>query len=267
MAWYHRLLNTARPERLSRDLDRELEFHLAERADELMAGGMGEAEARRQARLRFGGAGVQKERTRERDVLPWLESLAADVRYALRSLRADPGFAGVAVLSLGLGLGIGANTAIFSLVDAVMLRPLPVSRPEELVQVTMGAGAEDFTNPLWEELRDRQDVFAGAFATADERFDLASGGEVRPVDGAWVSGGFFGALGVAVCSPSPWRSRRRPPCSSGWRRRGAPRGWTRTRPCRPPGAAWRRGTRASPWGGRWWWGRSRCRWCSCWAPA
>ncbi len=195
MAWYHRLLNTARPERLSRDLDRELEFHLAERADELMAGGMGEAEARRQARLRFGGAGVQKERTRERDVLPWLESLAADVRYALRSLRASPGFTLVAVLSLGLG--IGANTAIFSLVDAVMLRSLPVSRPEELVQVTMGAASGDFTNPLWEELRDRQDVFAGAFATADERFDLAGGGEVRPVDGAWVSGGFFGALGVA----------------------------------------------------------------------
>ncbi|HEU0076045.1 MAG TPA: ABC transporter permease, partial [Longimicrobiaceae bacterium] len=195
MAWYHRLLNTARPDRLSRELDRELEFHLAERADELMAGGMSEAEARRQARLRFGGPGVQKERTRDRDVLPWLESLAADLRYALRSLRANPGFAGVAVLSLGLG--IGANTAIFSLVDAVMLRPLPVTRPEELVQVTMGGGAEDFTNPLWEELRDRQDVFAGAFATSDERFDLASGGEVRPVDGAWVSGGFFGALGVA----------------------------------------------------------------------
>jgi putative ABC transport system permease protein len=196
MAWYHRLLNTARPERLSRDLDRELEFHLAERADELMAGGMGEAEARRQARLRFGGDGVHRERTRERDVLPWLESLAADVRYALRSLRANPGFAGVAVLSLGLG--IGANTAIFSLMDAVMLRALPVDRPEELVLVTMGGPDDvDFTNPLWEEVRDRQDVFAGAFAYSEQRFDLAGGGEVRPVEGAWVSGGFFGTLGVA----------------------------------------------------------------------
>ncbi|HLL46118.1 MAG TPA: ABC transporter permease, partial [Longimicrobiaceae bacterium] len=196
MAWYHRFLNTARPDRLSRDLDRELEFHLAERADELMAGGMDEAEARRQARLRFGGPGVQKERTRDRDVLPWLESLAADLRYALRSMRSNPGFALVATLSLGLG--IGANTAIFSLVDAVMLRALPVDRPEELVQVTMGGPDDvDFTNPLWEELRDRQDVFAGAFAYSDRRFDLAGGGEVRPVEGAWVSGGFFGTLGVA----------------------------------------------------------------------
>ncbi len=196
MAWYHRFLNTARPDPLSRELDRELEFHLAERVDELVAGGMSEAEARREARIRFGGAGVQKERARDRDLLPWLESLVADLRYALRSLRSNPGFAVVAVLSLGLG--IGANTAIFSLVDAVMLRSLPVSRPEELVQVNMGdPGIIDFSNPLWEELRDRQEVFSGAFAYSDQRFDLAGGGEVRPVEGTWVSGGFFGTLGVA----------------------------------------------------------------------
>jgi predicted permease len=201
MAWYHRLRNTVRSERLSSDLDRELEFHLAERIDELVGSGMGEEEARREARLRFGNPGVLKERTRERDVLPWLESLGADLRYALRSLRASPGFAAVAILSLGLA--IGANTAIFSLIDAVMLRSLPVERPGELVRVTtparsggLGEGGDNFTNPLWEALRDRQDVFSGAFATADERFDLAGGGESRPVAGAWVSGGYFSALGV-----------------------------------------------------------------------
>ena len=123
MAWYHRLRNTMRSEGLSGELDRELEFHLAERIDELVASGMTEEEARREARLRFGNPTVQKERARDRDVLPWLESLVADVRYALRSLRASPGFAVVAILSLGLA--IGANTAIFSLIDAVMLRSLP----------------------------------------------------------------------------------------------------------------------------------------------
>lgn len=130
-----------------------------------------------------------------------LESLLADVRYALRSLRASPGFAAVAILSLGLA--IGANTAIFSLIDAVMLRSLPVSRPEELVRVTtparsgsLGEGADNFTNPLWEAIRDQEDVFAGAFATVDERFDLARGGESRPASGAWVSGGYFSTLGV-----------------------------------------------------------------------
>ncbi|HEX7239934.1 MAG TPA: ABC transporter permease, partial [Longimicrobiaceae bacterium] len=201
MAWYHRLRNTVRSERLSGDLDRELEFHLAERIDELVESGMSEEEARREARLRFGNPGVLKERTRERDVLPWLESLGADVRYALRSLRANPGFAAVAILSLGLA--IGANTAIFSLIDAVMLRSLPVASPEELVRVmtpardgSLGEGGDNFTNPIWEALRDRQDVFSGAFATADERFDLAAGGESRPVAGAWVSGGYFSTLGV-----------------------------------------------------------------------
>ncbi len=201
MAWYHRLRNTVRSERLSGDLDRELEFHLAERVDELVESGMSEEEARREARLRFGNPGVLKERTRERDVLPWLESLGADVRYALRSLRASPGFAAVAILSLGLA--IGANTAIFSLIDAVMLRSLPVERPGELVRVmtpardgSLGEGGDNFTNPIWEALRDRQDVFSGAFATAEERFDLAGGGESRPVAGAWVSGGYFRTLGV-----------------------------------------------------------------------
>ncbi|HEX6069119.1 MAG TPA: ABC transporter permease [Longimicrobiaceae bacterium] len=201
MAWYHRLRNTMRPEALSSELHRELEFHLTERIDELMASGMTEEEARREARLRFGNPAVQKERVRDRDILPWLDSLVADVRYALRSLRASPGFAVVAILSLGLA--IGANTAIFSLIDAVLLRSLPVMRPEELVRVTtpmrsggLGEGSDNFTNPLWEELRDQQDVLSGAFATMDERFQLGEGGESRPVEGAWVSGGFFSTLGV-----------------------------------------------------------------------
>jgi predicted permease len=201
MAWYHRLRNTVRSEEISSELDRELAFHLAERIDELVAGGMTEADAQREARLRFGNPAVQKERARDHDILPWLESLVADVRYALRSLRASPGFAAVAICSLGLA--IGANTAIFTLMDAVMLRSLPVAHPEELVRVMtparaggLGEGGDNFTNPFWEALRDRQDVFSGAFATADEHFDLAGGGESRPVAGAWVSGGYFSTLSV-----------------------------------------------------------------------
>ncbi|HKG92533.1 MAG TPA: ABC transporter permease, partial [Gemmatimonadaceae bacterium] len=197
MAWYRRLLNLARPERLSRDLDREMDFHIAERADELLAaGGMSEAEAAREARRRFGNRTYQKERTRDADVLGWLESLGADLRYAARALRASPAFTLVAVLSLGLG--IGANTAIYSLIDAVILRPLPVSRPEELVEVTMAGsrGGDELPNPVWEQIRDRQDVFAGAFGYANVQFDLAGGGEVRPVSGSWVSGDFFTTLGV-----------------------------------------------------------------------
>ena len=196
MGWYRRFINVVRPDRLSREIRREMDFHMAERADELMAGGMGEADARREARRRFGNPSTQQERTRDTDILTWLESLGADLRYALRALRASPGFAIVAIVSLGLG--IGANTAIFSLINAVILRTLPVERPEELMQVTMGGKEQGtvFTNPLWEAIRDRQDVFAGVFAYSGTEFDLTAGGESRRASGAWVSGDYFSTLGV-----------------------------------------------------------------------
>ena len=195
MGWMRRAWNVLRPERLSSDLDRELSAHVAECADELIAGGMPGPDAYREARRRFGDSTRQKERTRDADVLGWLESIAADIRYACRSLSSAPVFAIVAILSLALG--IGANTAIFSLINAVMLRPLPVSAPEELVHVTMGGdGISYFTNPIWEELHDRQDIFSGAFAHARTEFNLAGGGEVRYANGYWVTGGFFSTLGL-----------------------------------------------------------------------
>src|SRR5580704_5557715 len=124
-----------------------------------------------------------------------LDALFQDVRYAIRSLRSSPGFAAVAILSLALG--IGANTAIFSLIDAVMLKSLPVRHPEELLQVMMGKQSYiGWNNPTWEHLRDRQDVFSGTFAYGRWGFDLASGGEVRSVHGAYVSGQYFDTLGV-----------------------------------------------------------------------
>src|ERR1700684_3071706 len=118
-----------------------------------------------------------------------------DLRYALRALRSSPAFAAVAILSLALG--IGANTAIFSLIDSVMLKTLPVSHPEELLQVRTPAGFDDlFTNPLWEQIRDRQDVFSTLVAYSRTRYNLATGGEVRNVEGTRVSGHYFEALGV-----------------------------------------------------------------------
>src|SRR3984957_3082518 len=119
--------------------------------------------------------------------------MTQDLRYALRTLRSSPGFASVAILSLALG--IGANTAIFSLIDSLILKPLPVSQPENLLQVTRGK--EDYyTNPIWEQVRDRQDVFSGIFAYGGGRFNLASGGEARYADSYYVSGQFFETLGL-----------------------------------------------------------------------
>src|SRR5688500_8414772 len=194
MSWRRRLLNVFRPKRLARDLERELEFHIAERADDLRASGMSAAAAEREARRRFGNYLLQRERTRDADVLMWADTLTADVRYALRALRANPAFALVAIVTLALG--IGATTAIFSLIDAVILRALPVREPEELVAVTLGDEGDEFSNPLWEELRDRQDVFAGVAAINDSEFNLANGGEARRVPGNQVSGGYFAMLGV-----------------------------------------------------------------------
>ncbi|HEY4303812.1 MAG TPA: ABC transporter permease [Gemmatimonadaceae bacterium] len=193
MSWFDRLRNQSRDDDLAHNIDREMQFHLDERADDLVARGMSQQHAQDEARRRFGNVGMQKEQTRERNLFAWLDTLIADCRYAVRSLRAAPAFAIVAVVSLGLG--IGANTAIFSLLNAVMLKSLPVQHPEQLVSIERD-GTDELTNPLWEELRNRQDVFASAFAFGPTSFGLTMGGEKRNINANWVSGDFFSGLGV-----------------------------------------------------------------------
>jgi predicted permease len=117
-----------------------------------------------------------------------------DLRDALRALRATPVVTGVAVLSLALG--IGANTAIFSLVNSLMLRSLPVREPQRLVQAMTGPQRTSWTNPLWEALRGRDQLFDGTLAYSTQRFNLARGGEIQPVNGIMASGGYFDVLGV-----------------------------------------------------------------------
>jgi putative ABC transport system permease protein len=130
-----------------------------------------------------------------------VETLWQDIRYGLRQLRRNPGFTAVAMFTLALG--IGANTAIFTLIDAVVLRMLPVEKPQKLFQVQYGdpdsggGASTTFTNPLWEQVRDHQDVFSGAFAWHNkDNFDLAESGGGHVASGIWVSGGFFSTLGL-----------------------------------------------------------------------
>jgi putative ABC transport system permease protein len=118
-----------------------------------------------------------------------------DLRDAFRALKATPVVTLVAILSLALG--IGANTAIFSILDSLMMRTLPVKRPQQLVLLGQGNQARTaWTNPIWEQVRERQGLFDGAFAWSGARFNLAQGGPTELVDGMWASGGLFGVLGV-----------------------------------------------------------------------
>ena len=194
-AWL-RLTALFRRRRLDRDLDDEVAFHLAMREQRLRAGG--DLDARLAARRAFGNVVTITEETRMAWTFRWLEHLAQDARYATRSLRKSPALAAVVVLSLALG--IGANTAIFSLIDAVMLRMLPVEKPQELMEITRrigaGPGGNSFTNPLWEALREQQDVFSSMLAWSTSRFDLAQGGAAQYVNGMFVSGDYFRALGI-----------------------------------------------------------------------
>jgi putative ABC transport system permease protein len=133
-----------------------------------------------------------------------LETFWQDTRFGARLLRLNPGFTAVALLSLALG--IGANTAIFQLLDAVRLRTLPVKDPQDLAEVQIAdrksatgaftGGRPNLTNPLWEQIRERQKGFSGVFAWSNARFDLSQGGESRYAQGLWVSGDFFDVLRV-----------------------------------------------------------------------
>jgi putative ABC transport system permease protein len=169
------------------DLDDEIRHHLRMASED-----RGDEAARRE----FGNLTLIKEVTREMWGFASFDRLVQDLRYALRAFRRSPGFAAVAILSLALG--IGANTAIFSLIDAVLLKMLPVSHPEQLLQVVLDGDQESFSNPIWEQVRDRQDVFSAILARGNWQFNLATGGEQRRVPGEFASGDYFETLGVST---------------------------------------------------------------------
>src|SRR5688572_2615808 len=197
MPWLRRLVNTIRSSRLQRDIDREIAFHIREREDELRSGGLPDEEARRRARLQFGNASVQRDRTRDVNVAAALDSALRNVRYALRAIRRMPGFTAAVVLTLALG--IGANSAVFSAIDAVLLRELPypdADRLVELTQVREGAG-DTGVAPVrlsdWNRLNATFDGMAG-YLVGDV---VDTSGELpERVRSANVTPGFFDVLGV-----------------------------------------------------------------------
>jgi len=151
------------------------------------------ADAHRLAVLQLGGVEQVKERVRIGRRGGPLEEIGRDLRFAFRMCARNPVFSAIVILTLALG--IGANTAIFSLIDSLMLRRLPVKDPRELVLLSTQQGVGTWSYPVWDQIRRRQ-LFEDVAAWSRTRFDLASRGETQFVDGLWASGSFFETLGV-----------------------------------------------------------------------
>jgi putative ABC transport system permease protein len=185
--------------RLERELDTELRDFLASATEEYLAAGMSLEAATRAARLQLGSAEAVKDQVRDVGWEGVVESLWQDARYALRSLRKSPGFAAVVVMTLSLG--IGANTAIFSVIHALLLRRLPVPQAEQLVQLFLvrqdQPAAPAFSYPLVGALAAHGGMFEGLFGFAATTVAVGAPGALEQVDGAWVTGEYYGTLRLA----------------------------------------------------------------------
>jgi predicted permease len=210
MTWIARVFAACRAlfqgTRIDRELDEELQAYLDASTDALVRGGMTREDAARTARANMGSVAAIKDQTRDAGWESTLDGLWQDVRYAARALRRAPGFS--LTVFVTLAIAIGGNTAIFQLADAVRLRPLPVDRPEDIVEVRMAhpergrmgrfSGRRPlFTYSLWSELRQRQRAFTGLAAWSAYPVNVAPGNTAQPAQGLWVNGGFFTTFGIA----------------------------------------------------------------------
>jgi predicted permease len=198
MGLWRRLWAVLRRRRLDRELDEEISAHLALQEQEFRRAGMDARAARNQALREFGGVAQMTEMYRERRGVAWIENLGKDVRHALRGLRRDKGFAAAAVLSLALG--IGGNTAVFSLFHALLLRMLPVARPDELVMLhRTGAWGTGVSYPFYLDVQKRSDLFQGVVARGGiGAVRLVAGERSERAQREYISGNYFGVLGVGA---------------------------------------------------------------------
>ena len=196
------LIDWFRREKLESDLDRELRYHLDCRVSDLKSSGLPAKEARRQAMLELGGVAQIQEEVRDLWLNRWVRDFVRDLRFSARSFRKTPTFTITVVLSLMLG--IGATTAIYSLVDQVLLRVLPVHEPEKLVlidwkgdQVAHGFGSRNLMSyPICRDLDQQKQFFDGVFCRTLTTVNLSTGGDHYSASAEIVSGNYFSVLGV-----------------------------------------------------------------------
>jgi predicted permease len=200
------LLNWLRRGDLERRLDRELQYHVDRRVSDLVRSGVPEREARRQAAMEVGGLTQVREEVRDIWLTRWLRDFAYDLRFSARSFLRSPSFTATTVLSLALG--IGAATAIYSLVDQVILHALPVREPGQLVlidwkgdPVAAGFGSWNLMSyPICRDLQQQERFFEGALCRAATTVNLSLGGEAKPAAAEIVSGRYFSVLGVGAAA-------------------------------------------------------------------
>src|SRR5947209_277739 len=198
----NRILNWFRLRKLEGDLDRELQYHIDRRVTDLIHSGVAEREARRRVALELGGATEVREEVRDIWLTRWLRDFVYDLRFSARSFRRSPSFTATALLSLALG--IGSTTALYSLIDQVVLRALPIDHPEHLVLIdwvgfqnaeTLGT-ANLMSYPICRDLQQQKEFFDGVFCRAATTINLSTSGEPRLTAAELVSGTYFSVLGV-----------------------------------------------------------------------
>src|SRR6185437_1405573 len=192
--WLRRIF---RKQGTEHELDSELRFHLEQRAADLVESGATREEANRRARLEFGGVEGIKEECRESRRVHLVETLLQDVRYGLRMLRRNPGFALVAILTLALG--IGANTAIFSVVNGVLLNPLPYPHPEQLITLHESKPNFQYGSVSYPNFRDWQKnnrVFSSIAISRPTGFSLTGMGDAEQLTALFITTDLFPMLGI-----------------------------------------------------------------------
>jgi len=202
--WLMRLFGLFHRRRREREFTEELESHLAFHIEDNLRAGMSPEEARRRALIKLGGVTLTQELYREQGGLPMLETFWQDLLYGARMLRKNPGFTAVVVLTLALG--IGANAALFSVVNGVLLNPLPYSQPDQLVALHQRSPNFETGSIPYPNFRDWQkdnQTFAAMALARPFGFSLIGAGEAEQVRAQLVSADFFSLLGV---KPQPGRS-------------------------------------------------------------
>jgi putative ABC transport system permease protein len=199
MAIFRRIRNLFSRSQLDEEIDAELLAHIQMRTEDNISSGMAREEARRDARVRFGNHTVLKEQTTAADAALLLESVWDDLRYGLRQLQKSPGFAGTAILTLALG--IGPNTAVFSVINGVLLRPLAYPHPERIFQLEKGTATDSSYQasvPLFLKWRRDNNTLKhiAAYSVLPHGFNLAAQGKPERVPGLEVSADFFRVLGI-----------------------------------------------------------------------